>query len=1083
MPKTITLFAATLLVCLPSCKKGESTAASSDADAAVSLPAPAVAMETISAKQPVSFNEHIQPILSANCYHCHGPDSGSRMPEDQPLRLDREVEAFAKRENGKPVIIKGNPDESYLIALIESKDKDEVMPPDPSVNPHGKVMKPAEIALLRRWIKEGAVFEDHWAYIAPKKSELPQIKNKDWARNPVDFFVADQFEKRGLAPEADEEKPRLLRRLFLDLTGLPPTPEELAAITADKRDFDTVYLETVNKLLASDAYAEEWTRHWLDVARYGDTHGIHNDNYRSIWPYRDWVISAFRENMPFDEFTRQQIAGDMFPTPTQQQLVATGFNRCMPTTGEGGSIIDEVNATYAQERVDTTSSAWLGLTMGCAACHDHKFDAISTKENYEFTAFFRNTTMAALDGNKADHPPSINATSPLDVQKAVIFDARIAAAQKQYDDAVKAQEPAFQTWLASNKELPATPVPAESQVLSINLADPAQAAVDTKGTAYVSEKPLVRSPGHVGEAVNFAAGNSIDLGAQGDFERTDAFTCSALIKVTAATRGAFIAKMDMANGYRGYDIQVLAGGLLNVHLINVYPANTITVRTTTPMPLNAWSHAAFSYDGSGKAAGVKIYVNGLPAPTQIFDDRLSATMKTTVPLRLGKRQVDNPYNGELQGVNLFNKSLSAAEMVSHASKMLGKELLASTDPAVLAQALRDYYFSQVDTTASKLKEGVAAITAEKAAAANGAAITLVMQENPKAKPTANILIRGQYANKDKEVLSPTTPASLPPMTDAMPKNRLGLAMWLTDPGNPLPARVTVNRYWYYFFGNGIVSSTNDFGVMGARPTHPKLLDWLAVDFVENKWDLHHLVRTIVTSSTYRQNGSISEAKLEADPDNLFLSRGPRYRMDAEQIRDLTLASSGLLQRRLGGPSVKPYQPANIWESVAMSGSNTRDYKQDTGNNLYRRSMYTFWKRIAPHPAMEILNAPVRDMSCVRRDLTNTPLQAFVIMNDPQFVEASRRLAELALKAEKTYEARIDFISTRLIARPMDAEEHKIISGVLADSMKAFTATPANATQLIKVGESPADATLDPTELAAWSLVANQIFNMDENLNK
>ncbi|MFK7911645.1 MAG: PSD1 and planctomycete cytochrome C domain-containing protein [Akkermansiaceae bacterium] len=828
----------------------------------------------ISADEPVSFNEHVQPILSEYCYHCHGPDSGSRQPEKNPLRLDIEADAFLPRENGKPVIIKANPDESYLIELIESTDKELMMPPHPETNPHGKLMKPGEIALLRRWVKEGAEFEDHWAYISPKKHELPEVKNEDWAKeNPIDRFVAAEFEQAGLEPSPEEKPARLYRRLFFDLTGLPPTNDELQKLLDDEREFNVIYRETVDKLLNTDAYAEHWTRHWLDVARYADTHGIHIDNYRAIWPYRDWVINSFRSNMPFDQFTREQMAGDMMPNATVDQIVATGFNRCLPTTGEGGAIADEYNAIYAQDRTDTTAAAWLGLTTGCAACHDHKFDAISTKENYQLTAFFRNTPMSALDGNNANHPPNIRLFSnPEDEKDHAKLTKSVAKLQKQYDQLIKANDKAFKEW-------------------KVKLAQDTDEKNKKLQQLAAKEKPSRR------------------------------------------------------------DLRTLKNEFFRV----VFPAS---------------------------------------------------------------KKLHGELNTEKEKLNPIEKR---------------------------------------------------------------SPITLVMKENADKTPFANILIRGNYSDKGDKV-TPDTPASLPPMGD-LPKNRLGLAQWLTQPENPLPARVTVNRYWYYLFGRGIVETTGDFGVMGSRPTHPKLLDWLAVDFVENNWDLHHLLRTIVTSSTYRQSSVISAKQLELDPENILLARGPRYRLDAEQIRDLALKASGLLNKKIGGPSVKPYQPDGIWSAVAMPQSNTKNYQRDSGEKLYRRSLYTFWKRTAPHPSMEILNAPVREISCVRRELTNTPLQAFVIMNDPQFVEASRRLAERALKEAKTTENRINLIASALLARPMSNDELDVVKLTLGRAKEKFTATPEDAQKLINVGESKPDANLPAPELAAWTIIANQILNLDETLKK
>ncbi len=832
----------------------------------------------------VSFNEHIQPILSEACYHCHGPDSGSREPggpiskdDGQPLRLDQEKYAFEKRKNGKPVIIPGNPDDSLLIQLMESDDPDLVMPLHPTRSLHGTILDPEKISLVRQWIKEGANYEPHWAYITPKKHPLPKVAHSDWAKNnPIDRFIAARFENRGLKPNPEENSARLIRRLYFDLTGLPPTLEDLDEILNDTRDFDTVYGETVNKLLKTDSYAEHWTRHWLDVARYADTHGYQLDNYRSVWPYRDWVINAFKNNIPFDQFTREQIAGDMIPKAKIEQVIATGFNRCLPTNGEAGSIEEEYHVIYAQERVNTTSTVWLGLTAGCAACHDHKFDAISMKENYQLTAFFRNTPMTALDKHASDHPPNVRIMTDADRSKSEKLTLQISKLEKQLTSHRKKSIDTFKKWYDATRNDPK--LPAGKDVKSI----------------------------------------------------------SKLLKATSPT----------------------------------------------------------------------------------------------------SRQMTQ---------------------------------------------LRDYYYSKINSEGASLSQKLAPLRKESKKINDRSPTTLVMQENEGKEAFAHTLQRGDYTARLERVTA-NTPAMLPSMSN-LPKNRLGLAKWITSPENPLPARVTVNRYWYYIFGEGIVSTTGDFGVMGARPTHPKLLDWLAADFVEHNWDLHHLLRTIVTSKTYRQSSSISKEKQHIDPSNKWLARAPRYRLDAEQIRDMALQASGLLHHKIGGPPVKPYQPKGIWSVISMKKSNTGLYNTGSGGDLYRRSLYTFWKRTAAPPSMEIFNAPDRTTSCVKREITNTPLQAFVLMNDTQFVEASRNIAQSAMQKSDTPEEIINHIARLIISRPMRESEIKVVRSTYNEALTEFTATPEEASKLIKVGNSVADPKLSTPKLAAWTIVANQILNMDETLNK
>ena len=1086
MLKPLIYSSAIVALVLNSCenKKQETATESTDSSATTELsPQPKRAITLVNANQPVSFNEHIQPILSSYCYHCHGPDSGSRQPEKNPLRLDKEADAFAARENGQPVIIKGNPDESYLIELIESDDKEKIMPPHPTKNPHGKIMKPGEIALIRRWIKEGAIFEDHWAYIPPKKQDLPEVENKDWAKeNPIDRLIAAQFEKAGLEPSPQEKPSRLYRRLFFDLTGLPPTSEELEKLLADTREFDVVYRETVDKLLKTNAYAEHWSRHWLDVARYADTHGIHIDNYRSIWPYRDWVINSFRANMPFDQFTREQMAGDMMANATLDQIVATGFNRCLPTTGEGGAIDAEYNAIYAQDRADTTAAAWLGLTTGCAACHDHKFDAISTKENYQFTAFFRNTPMTALDRNSALHPPNIKVQSEEDIAKSDSLAKQITDTEKALADHRKAAEQNFKTWLKDQQTVSNNHKGLPGLVLDLPLNKSQDNGVtDSSGVTHKTEKPIKWIDGPIAKAAHLE-NNAIIIQSAPSFESNEAFSYGAWLNLPNRGIAGLIAKIDIDNDQRGFDLWV-NGNKIYAHIISQFPEDSLKVIMKDAFPHKKWFHAMVTYDGSRKASGLKIYIDGKSVKLGIIRDTLKGSIKNDTPLTIGRRHKDpHARYMKVTGLQIYNRTLTPAECISLGNDSLINQLIAMPSPdAKQLQKIKDHYFSSVDAKHIDLNKKLVALNKEKKTHEDKVPITLVMKENADKKPFANILIRGNYADKGEEV-TPDTPASLPPMGD-LPKNRLGLAQWLTKPENPLPARITVNRYWYYLFGRGIVETTGDFGVMGSRPTHPKLLDRLAVDFVENKWDFHHLLRTMDTSSTYRQSSVISPKQLELDPENILLARGPRYRLDAEQIRDLALTASGLLNNTIGGPSVKPYQPDGIWSAVAMPQSNTKNYKRDTGEKLYRRSLYTFWKRTAPHPAMEILNAPVREISCVRRELTNTPLQAFVLMNDPQFVEASRRLAERVMTEAKSTDDRINLVAAALLARPMSNDELDVVKLTFNRAKEKFTAAPEDAQKLITVGESKPDANLPAPELAAWTIIANQILNLDEALKK
>ncbi|MCW1924439.1 DUF1553 domain-containing protein [Luteolibacter arcticus] len=1041
-----------------------------------------VAAEAASLPDKVSFNEHIQPLLSENCYHCHGPDSGTREPKKAPMRLDREADAFLPREDGKPVIVKGKPAESLLVKLINEKDPEKIMPPPAS----HKTLSPAQIALLEKWIEQGAPYEAHWSFIPVKRPALPEA-GKDWAANPVDRFVAAKLDEQGLKPNSPEDLARFYRRLHLDLTGLPPAPEEVGAFLKAATGNPQAAIEAAtDKLLATTASAEHFARQWLDAARYADTHGIHIDNFRSIWPYRDWVVRAFQANMPWDQFTTEQIAGDLLPNRTLDQQVATGFSRCLATTGEGGAIAEEYDAIYAKDRVETVSAVWLGLTTGCAACHDHKFDPISTKEFYSLTSFFRNTPMSALDGNNANHPPNVTVPLPEDRERLAALPAELAEQERLVAARKEAVRSAFEQWTKTAR--PSRTSRADSTLalhLPLDEEDgPLRGKAD--GAAKQWDAKLARVDAPAGKAVQVSDG-IVDLGDLGSFKRGDRVTYGALIRVEGAPTGAVVARMNPGEAHRGWDLY-LQGGVPAAHVIDSWPGKANKINGSEPLKPNEWHHVMVTFDGSKPAADtLELYVDGRKVKSTTTPNTVGTEIETKVPLRLGSREGgDSKLNGKVavQDLRFYRRLLSPQEIGTLAQTGLIQGIL--TKPVEQrtkeqTETLFRYYLTTMDKPAQELMAKLDALKAEQTTLGGRGTVSLVMAEKP-GEPFAHVLTRGVYSDKGEKV-APTTPAVLPPMAADAPKNRLGLARWLTDPANPLPARVTMNRTWYYFFGTGIVETNDDFGIMGARPSHPKLLDWLAAEFVDSKWDYRHMVKLIVTSAAYRQSGAVSGQKLEKDPSNRLVSRGPRYRMDAEVIRDTALAAADLLSPKVGGAPVRPYQPEGVWEAVAMKESNTRNYKADTGEALYRRSLYTLWKRTAPHPAMEIMNAPTREVFCVRRDRTNTPLQAFVTLNDPQFVEASRRLAEHAMAASSDPSQRVDFMTARLLSRVLPPEERKVVLDTFGVALAAYRTDAKQAQAMISNGESKADPKLDVPELAAWTLVASQLLNLDETLNK
>ena len=1042
----------------------------------------AVVEETITLPEKVSFNEHIQPILSEYCYHCHGPDGGTRTPKNNPLRLDTEKDAFAPRSDGRPVIIKGKPEESRLYQLMVSPDPDMVMPPPES----HKTMKKGEVALIKRWIEQGAEYEMHWSFSPVRKPQVPAA-GAAWAANPIDRFIAEKLDEQGLPPNPPDDLRRFHRRLTLDLTGLPPAPEAVEAfLKSAAADPQGAVGAEADRLLATTASAEHFARHWLDAARYADTHGIHIDNYRAIWPYRDWVIRAFQENMPWDRFTTEQIAGDMLPNRSLDQQVASGFGRCLATTGEGGAIGEEYDAIYAKDRVDTMSAIWLGLTAGCASCHDHKFDPVSTREFYSLTAFFRNTPMSSLDGNNAEHPPNVFVPLLEDRARWDVLANEVSGVEKQLAERQAGARTEFEAWLANATIKPASEI---DSTLSIHLplAESEGAIhgwVDGKAREWPTTVTRIDAP--IGKAP-VISDTSIELGDLGGFSRGDRVTFGAFIRVEGTPTGAIVARMNPAESNRGWDF-FLENGRPACHIIDTWDKAANKLVAPRPLKPGEWHHVMVTFDGtaSGHQASA-IFVNGKRVNAGAEPNTVGGTIETTVPLRLGSRENgDSKLNGKvaIQDFRFYRRLLSADEISSIGQNSLLHHI--SSLPAAertkeQVEALFKYYVANIDQKSRELRVRLDAFKTEQAAIRSRGSVCLVMEEK-KDPPFAHILERGVYSAKGEKV-TPDTPAILPPMTADMPKNRLGLAQWLNDPANPLPARVTMNRTWHYFFGNGIVESTGDFGIMGARPSHPKLLDWLAAEFVESKWNYRHMIKLMVTSAAYRQSGALSPVKLEKDPSNRLVARGPRNRLDAEQIRDLALGSSGLLSPKVGGPPVKPYQPEGIWEAVAMPQSNTKNYRQDSGESLYRRSLYSFWKRTAAPPSMEILNAPSRETFCVRRERTNTPLQALVLLNDPQFVEASRELAAAAMKSAADFNPRLDFITLRLDSRIFADAEKEVVRKSFDALFTGFQADRDEAVKLVTTGAKPPPADLDAAELAAWTLVSSQILNLDETLTR
>ncbi len=1030
------------------------------------------------AADDVQFNRDIRPLLADNCFHCHGPDPGTRKAG---LRLDTEAGFFAPRadKSGKeepPTIIKGKPDQSTLFQRMLSKDEDEIMPPPET---HKKLL-PDQIALVRRWIEQGAPWQPHWSLVAPQQTPLPKTSDDAWAKNPIDRYVRARLDAAGLKPAPEADAATLIRRVSLDVTGLPPSPALLAKhLPKDGARLSDAQLSAlIDELMALPAYGEHRARYWLDAARYADSHGLHFDAYREMWPYRDWVVKSFNRNQPFDLFTVEQLAGDLLPNPTEDQRIATGLQRCNPTTNEGGTIVEENLANYAADRVQTMGWVYLGLTTNCAQCHDHKFDPFSQKDFYAMSAFFRNTTQGGLDGNVKDgRGPVIYLPTDADRPRWNALPGEITAANQQAAEARKLGTPLFEQWLTTAKpgDLDAD-IPTKGLVarLALNEGKGIPAGTQAAGTPVTWKKD-----GKGGPAPNFKKGSHLVVGEAGDFSTKQAFSASAWARPDKLEgNGTIVGRMDDPKGAQGWTLFHTAKNY-GVYIISKWPDDALKVVTTKNPARATWQHLTMTYDGSGKASGVKIYVDGVLADTRAEVDKLKTDTKAATPTRIGQRSQSEPFHGDIQDVFLYARALAPTEVTTLSKLAPLRQMLAGKPGPKQKEALLEYYLSNRHAPSKTATTLVAKLTAEQTMIRGRSPLTHVQEEKMNSPAMANILIRGAY-DKKGDAVAAEIPSALGKLPADAPRNRLGLAKWIVSDANPLTTRVTVNRMWQELFGTGLVKTSEDFGIMGSLPSHPELLDWLALDFRAHGWDVKRFYKQLLLSATYRQAAVNTKDKIEKDRDNALLSRGPRFRMDAEMLRDQALAVSGTLSPRMGGPGTKPYQPENIWEVV---GVGIQVYKPDQGENLYRRSLYNYWRRMAPPASLDLFNAPSREVTCVRRDRTNTPLQALVMLNDPQYVEASRILAQHTLLAGGDDRARLDAAALRLLSRPLKPAETAILTDSLGKLRAHYVAQPADAEALLKVGDSKSDEKLPKPELAAWTMVCSQLLNLDEVLNK
>jgi len=1017
------------------------------------------------------FDRDVRPILSDRCFTCHGPDASQR---PTALRFDDKAGAFVELSSGGRAIVPGRPEESKLLERVASDDPVRRMPP--AYAGHDKLTE-AEIGVLREWIAGGAEWSGHWSFRTPVRPSPPTVAQKEWPRNAIDSFVLRRLEEEKLRPSPQASKERLIRRAALDLTGLPPTPEAVNAFLADESD--DAYEKVVDRLLSSPAYGERLAYSWLDAARYADTNGYQSDGVRSMWRWRDWVIDAFNRNMPFNEFTIWQIAGDLLPNATREQRIATAFHRNHRSNAEGGIIEEEFRVEYVADRAETTAKVWLGLTVGCARCHDHKFDAISQKDYYSLFAFFNNTPDRGLVYNFGNEKPFIEAPTPDNERRLVELETALADVEKQWQTMQPELATLREEWESKVGNSARKDWAVERGLAGEYLFERAK-GLKAAGCGEGERCSIELTEGKTGRAVALNGQRYVDGGDVARFNMEDPFTFSFWVRPESAS-GALVSREEDASEGEGYGIY-LRDGKLWMHITRRWTDISLRLETVGSVSLGEWTHIAVSYDGNRLGKGVEIYFNGKRQTKHILMDELTYPYAARDPFRVGAGGgPENRLRGRIDELRIYDRALSEREATS---------LAVTETPAAIAQ------MPQGERSAAQQAKLEMAFLASKAPKrfrlAEGSVIVararrddyrkriptvMVMEELPEPR-TAYVLRRGAYDAPGDEV-APAALSALPPLDPDQPRNRLGLARWLVDPKNPLTARVTVNRFWQMMFGAGLVKTPQDFGVQGERPSHPELLDWLAVEFIESGWDVKALFKQMAMSATYRQSSRMSTESIERDPENRLLARGSRYRLPAQTIRDQALFASGLLTAKVGGPSVKPYQPPGLWKE--LSGT---VYKADQGEALYRRSLYTYWKRTVAPPTMVNFDASDRENCSVEIARTNTPLQALDLMNDVLYVEAARKLAERALREAGPSEAeRLAYAFLAALARRPDGTEARMLAAALQQFQERFAKDGRAAADFVRVGESSIDRSFDKKELAAYTAVAGLILNLDEAVTK
>ncbi len=1019
--------------------------------------------------QKLQFNRDIRPILSDRCFHCHGPDSATRAAG---LRLDQRDEAVRAK-----AIHLDQLDQSELLARISSDDPDLVMPP-PSLK---KPLSATQKATLKQWVLEGAEYQPHWSFIPiPKTISTPaETQSRFREKQPIDQFVEARLAEVGWQPSPPASRLTWLRRVTLDLTGLPPSTAEIEQFLS-LADSPETRRALVDRLLTTPAYAERMTNDWLDLARYADTFGYQADREMHVWPWRDWVIRAFSENLSYRDFLTWQVAGDLLPEATQEQKLATAFNRLHRQTNEGGSVEEEFRIEYVSDRVRTIGTAALGLTMECCRCHDHKYDPISQKEFYALSAFFANIDEHGLYSHFTETAPTPALPLYADGQQAqhekLLQEIdQAATALKDIESRLLAQRE--QSQVNTKEEL--TPLQPVEPVAQFDFE-----GISPGGTNRLVDSRKTASGQDRGHAIEFSGDDEYKLKEVGNFARTSPFSLSLWLKPTEHKPRMVVAHCSQAaedSAFRGYAL-TLDEGRPTFALIHFWPGNAIRVQAPNVLPLGQWSHVAVTYDGSSKASGVQIYFDGQPLSLVVERDKLTRDIRHrsewgdsaagSLSLSLGARFRDIGFSqGQLDDLKVFEVELSQAEVAQFA------ESTAET-VSLTKNSSRPLHWLRAQP---EWKEAFSKLASAREAEDNF--ITrikqiMVMEELPGMRPT-HLLKRGEYL-QPAEVVQPDVPQAIGSLRAEWPRNRLGLANWLVDDANPLTARVAVNRLWQMAFGRGLVATPEDYGSQGALPSHPELLDWLARDFMDHGWDLQHTLRQIVLSDAYARSATpVDIAYYSADPENRLLARGPRFRLSSEMLRDQALAVSGLLITKVGGPSVYPYQPAGLWEEAGTGKS----YPKAGGEHLYRRSMYTFWRRILPPPSMSTFDAPSRESCIAKRERTSTPLQALVLMNDPQFIEAARVYAENLSLAHAAPADQVKVAYTALLTREPGSRELELLLAFYEQQVVTYQSQPETTAELLKIGEKPVSGKVSPAQHAALTQVILLLFSHDDAVSR